>query len=483
MVAACSRDKPAAARHLPPGLPAEGSLMRLPADGGGAILLRGDSLTALDWSIESGIPKIARGLGTDLEEKIVYAVDTDGRLVGLDLFARRSRVYLAAARDLVTTPEGVIFGFDSAGHALRFAGRTLTTFRASVDAGPTSLVRAPGTQVAAVSTRSGIIQVIGDDGEARRIEAPAGRVTSTWFGDMIAVTTDSGVLFVDPRGKPDPTFHRVDGKLSSAVFSPSGHRLYVAREQGDIAVLAPTLQGSTRLNVSDAGTLPLAGRASAIRIDKSGRWLLAKPEQGGSVWLVDVVRRELTATIQTSWADDLPVVTGGRTLVARSGRDVVAYDITGTTPVERARLSGAASDVFMVVPWAPRTILPPPSPVAEAPTDSVPESAEVDSVPTAAQPVDSAPPRLDSVPEPPVTPAGATPLYLQVSSSQNAEWARAFADQLKQGGFPARVIDPAKEDEAFRVVVGPYPTREEADATGRRLGRPYFVITLRGGGT
>ncbi len=317
--------------------------MRLPADGGGAILLRGDSLTALDWSIESGLPKIARGLGTDLEEKIVYAVDADGRLIGIDLFSRRSRVHLAAARDLVTTPEGVIFGLDSAGHALRFAGRTLTTFRASLDAGPTTLVRAPGVQVAAVSGRSGIIQVIGDDGEARRIEAPTGRVTSTWFGDMIAVTTDSGVLFVDPRGKPEPRFHRVDGKLVTSVFSPSGHRLYVARDGGDIAVLAPTLQGSTSLDVRDAGTLPLSGRASVLRIDKSGRWLLAKPDKGDEVWLVDVVRRELTATLKTRWADDLPLVTGGRTLVARSGKDVVAYDITGSAPVERARLSGAAS--------------------------------------------------------------------------------------------------------------------------------------------
>ncbi|MEO5826118.1 MAG: SPOR domain-containing protein [Gemmatimonadales bacterium] len=457
--------------------------MRLPAEGGGAILLRGDSLTALDWSIESGIPKIARGLGTDLEEKIVYAVDTDGRLVGLDLFARRSRVYLAAARALVTTPEGVIFGLDSAGHALRFAGRSLTTFRASLDAGPTELVRAPGTQVAAVSSRSGIIQVIGDDGEARRIDAPPGRVTSTWYGDMIAVTTDSGVLFVDPRGKPDPTFHRVSGKLVTAVFSPSGHRLYAARAQGDIAVLAPTVRGSTSLIVSDAGTLPLGGRASAIRIDKSGRWLLAKPEKGDSVWLVDVVRHELAATINTRWADDLPLVTGGRTLVVRSGKDVVAYDVTGNAPVERARLSGAASDVFMVVPWAPRTAAPLSEPVAIATADSAPEPAEPDSIPSDPDVMPTLPSPTDSMPEVAVPPAGPTPVYLQVSSSQNSEWARAFADQLKQGGFPARVLDPAKQDEGFRVVVGPYRTREEADATGRRLGRPYFVITLGAGGT
>ena len=38
-------------------------------------------------------------------------------------------------------------------------------------------------------------------------------------------------------------------------------------------------------------------------------------------------------------------------------------------------------------------------------------------------------------------------------------------------------------EDGFRVVVGPYSTREEADAAGRRLGRPYFILTPGAGGT
>ncbi len=68
-------------------------------------------------------------------------------------------------------------------------------------------------------------------------------------------------------------------------------------------------------------------------------------------------------------------------------------------------------------------------------------------------------------------------LYVQVSSSQNQEWAQALAKQLKDGGFPASVLEPKTSDESYRVVIGPYLTREDADAVGKRLGRSYFIIS------
>lgn len=64
-----------------------------------------------------------------------------------------------------------------------------------------------------------------------------------------------------------------------------------------------------------------------------------------------------------------------------------------------------------------------------------------------------------------------------MSSSQSAEWSRDFAKQLSDAGFPAKVIDPTTPDEGYRVIVGPYGTREAAEETGRKLGRPYFVLT------
>ncbi|MCA9762699.1 MAG: SPOR domain-containing protein, partial [Gemmatimonadetes bacterium] len=57
----------------------------------------------------------------------------------------------------------------------------------------------------------------------------------------------------------------------------------------------------------------------------------------------------------------------------------------------------------------------------------------------------------------------------------------ALATQLVEIGFRARVLDPRAEGDGYRVVVGPYATREDADADGRRLGRPYFVTTPESG--
>jgi cell division protein FtsN len=72
--------------------------------------------------------------------------------------------------------------------------------------------------------------------------------------------------------------------------------------------------------------------------------------------------------------------------------------------------------------------------------------------------------------------AGAT-VFLQVSSSRNPEWAQELTGKLKSAGLPASVLPPKRGEEAYRVVIGPYATREQAEATGRTLGMPSFVIS------
>ncbi len=67
-----------------------------------------------------------------------------------------------------------------------------------------------------------------------------------------------------------------------------------------------------------------------------------------------------------------------------------------------------------------------------------------------------------------------------MSRTQNAEWATLLMKQLQADGFPAAILNPTEPEDGFRVVVGPYPTREGADSAGRAMGRPYFVIRLPG---
>jgi len=67
-------------------------------------------------------------------------------------------------------------------------------------------------------------------------------------------------------------------------------------------------------------------------------------------------------------------------------------------------------------------------------------------------------------------------IFLQVSTSQNPEWAENLAKQLKEAGFSSRVLKPKGPDDGYRVVVGPYPNRDVAEENGRKLGRPFFIL-------
>lgn len=446
-------------REVPAGLPDEGSLLRLPREGGAAALYRADSLVPLEWRIGGGVPPIRRALGTDLEDRMVYAEDDDGRLIGIDLLARRPRVYLSTARSLAATADGVVLGLDSLRHPIRFAGRELTTFRGTVEGGTgVTLLRAPAQRVSAYVPSIGSVQVINAEGEVRRAVVPGIEATATWFGELLAITSDSGVAFVTPGDTAAPVFREIGGEPRTAVFSPSGHRLYVARGRGDLLLL-------DRFSQDEVGRIILPAPARTLRVDRSGRWLLARPESGDSLWVIDLAREELAGSVRARWADDLPLVSGARTLVVRDGADVVARDLTAADLPERARLVGASQDVFLAVPWAPRTTQPAPVVAAAAPPET--EVAVADTAPTEA-------------PEPtaPVEPARPAQVWVQVTASQSAEYAQALADQLRATGFPSRVLQPQAEGDPFRVVVGPYPSREEAEAVGRRLGRPNFLTTL-----
>jgi cell division protein FtsN len=68
-----------------------------------------------------------------------------------------------------------------------------------------------------------------------------------------------------------------------------------------------------------------------------------------------------------------------------------------------------------------------------------------------------------------------TPLYVQVSTSQNEAWSTQMAQQLSRAGLAARVLPPKGPDDGYRVVVGPYESRDQAEAIGRKLGRPFWI--------
>ena len=114
---------------------------------------------------------------------------------------------------------------------------------------------------------------------------------------------------------------------------------------------------------------------------------------------------------------------------------------------ETGRVAGASTDLWLFTTWRSRTALPLAS---DADTTSV------------------APVGMDSL-------AGAGPLYVQVSISQNESWSTEMAQQLARAGLEAKVLPPKTTDDGYRVVLGPYPNRGQAETIGRKLGRPYWI--------
>jgi hypothetical protein len=411
---------------------------------------------------------VAQALGTDLDDRIVYALTAKGEVIGIDLISRQSRPYLSRTTMVSGSPDGTVLGIDSAGRPQRFISRNLTTFRGTVAAGPgTRLVGVRGKQIAAYAPDRGVLQVFEEEGEVRQLTVPDGHLASSWFGDLLMVTSAEGITLIDPTRDATPTLVRLTGMPLAGEFSPSAHRIYVARARGDILVL-DRFGAHTEL-----GRISIPGPASALRPDRSGRWLLAHPEQADSVWLIDLVRQELVATLAAPWDDDLPLVTGGRTLVMRDGNDVVGFDLSGPTPLEFTRLAGGAGDIFLAVPWVPEGRHQPIPTLSEAPEvqTAAPGLAEETGL------LASDEPGPDPVPEARPGAEIGGEVYIQVNSSQNVGWSQALADDLRAIGYRASVLDPSEPGGSYRVVVGPYPSRDEAEADGNRLGRPYFVTT------
>ncbi len=472
LVGGCGGDGEATVgpRRIPDQIGSHETLLRLPGSGtGSARLYTGDSLLPLDWSISSGIPAVSRALTFDRDDLMLYVVTTSGDLLGIDLRAQKSLRYLQAVANIDGSQDGLVVGVDSSRHPLRFASRSATRFRMTVGRSSNiEPVRLQRNRIGIYDPDGGSFQVLDQDQELRRFPVPAGQLASTRFGELVAITTDSGVVLINVNSDTGMSFLRIRRQPVAAAFSASGHRLYVARASGDILTI-------DRFARQDLGVLELPGAASAIRTDASGRWLLARAGTGNQVWVIDLVRNELTGTVDAPWARDLPIVTGGRTLVTRMGEDLQSWDLLGTAPEPRTRLKGAGGDVYALLPWSPRAVVEPAPAVVEMAAESqsaVPPEAAVDETPTPPPP----PPDTRDLPATAAPSSGS--MYVQVTASQNLGYAQAFAKSLVEIGFPARVLERRESDGAYRVVVGPYATRDDADAVGKRLGHSYFLLTL-----
>jgi hypothetical protein len=398
-------------------------------------LYRLPGLDAVAWRFDTPGLVADQVVGYAVDEDAVYVLSPDSQLVALDLTSGHARTADTAVTFATLGPTGGVL----VGHRDRSADRLDARRLAPLGRAPrgATLTGVWGTTggrglVAVAESGAQALYTASAGALAGRRPVPAGRLAVAPWGDVAAVATDSAVTVIDLEGGGRPQRLRLDGAPLAVVFSASGHRLYVATDAPDIEVF-------DRFELARVRTIKAAAPVTALRADPFGHFLLGRTDD--AVLLVPL-GGDTARVVPGSWQDDLPATGPDGTLLVRRGSDVVALGPDGGT--ERGRVRGGAADRWLIVPWDPRR------PALQ----------------------------LAARPEPgPAAAATGQQIYLQVSSTSNAQWADGLARDLRSAGMRASVLPPTTADEMYRVVIGPYATRDEAETIGRTLGMPYWIFT------
>ncbi len=448
-LAGCRSNEPAG----PPELPAVGgqvSLIRVPLAGGIVEAYDPEALAQPIWISRTAIPPLREILGVNLEARLLVAVDTLKNLVVVDLESRGIRAQTGSVEHATMSPDGSVYTVGANRRVTRVDAGLPAPYRTQLPVPPQFHVGTLGERyVALVGTAPRQLLILSQDRQLASIEAVAGEAAATLWGDLVAIAADKRVLVYATEDPFETRTIPIGNHARRLLFSPSGHRLYVAGDDRAVLVF-------DRYSLAKLTDIGLPGVPDRLRIDASGRWMVTRPAIGDSTWVVDLATGRYLVTAESEWDRDLPTVAGAATLLVRQGADAIALELARPGLRETGRVVGGAEDGWIVTNWVPSDRLA----QAAATAESLLVRQDGRLV-------------ADSQPSTPV----ADRLFLQVSSSQNPDWSRELAKQLTAGGYPARVLDPTTADDGFRVVIGPYATREEAEEAGRKLGRPYFILT------
>ena len=412
---------------------------RLPANGRQAVLYRIPDLEQVSWSFELDRQSTERIVGFSGDNDLIFTLaeredSLASDLRALDLVTGLSRTLDSNVVAAAVGPTGRVFLIRADGSVGQAEHRnadnwpdtlqdtTIALWAAARDRLVVLLRAETGRQLAYLARGQ----------EPIRQPVPAGDVVVSTWGRLVAVATDSGLVTLDPADPDSRGFTPLSPAPQAITISPSGHRIYAALGDGRLVAV-------DRFASAVIQELQLQGQALDLRAGPLGQTLLVRT--GSESFLVfGLTEFGLLATIEGSWDEDLPVVAPDGTILAKQGNRVVAFE--GPDYLEAASVSDRPGDRWLAIGWDPRR------PALEFAVDSSPTGAASDAE-----------------------------IFVQVSSSGNPAWAEDLAAELRAAGLNAKVLPPDANEERFRVVLGPFTTREEAEENGRRLGRAFWIFT------
>jgi hypothetical protein len=412
---------------------------------------------------------MARVLSFDEEAGLVSFVDTKGVPARVDF--RLDNVSIAT-RTRLTNVESVdgatIYGLTKDGTLLRSTPSGDWTFKP------------PHPARADVPLSDGTVLLIGSHEKSAmvwRMRPPdtkildsavvPGAAHDAWAlaGDRLYFIVGHNLVGVRTRDLQPLNVIELAGHARSVVATPSGDRLFALSDS------SKQVDVIDRYREKVVEHIDLPGVAEALRIDPLGRYLLVHAAAEDSAWVIDIGTDHLSGSVHSAWRDDLPFVAVDGAIAVAQRNDVVLVD--GGTLHERHRITGGASDYWYGFAWSgfrPRAASLD-QPVRFPGADSADSAARVAAT-DSSHPVVAPPPPRDTS----ATPAAAKGFIVSFAALLNEQKARDLAATIRVHNETARVQSTPREGQTiYRVVLGPYPTKDEADRVGRESKQNYWV--------
>jgi hypothetical protein len=298
----------------------------------------------------------------------------------------------------------------------------------------------------------------------------SGRGVRTQVGDRVYFTVDSGLVGIKIKDLSPVGAIRLANRVSALAPTPSGDRLYVA------------MAGDSGLSVVDRYTesaktsIELPQPPSELRMDALGRYLLARIPKADSAWVIAIGDNRLVGAVATRWETDLPAVTPDGVLALLVGKDVSLVDPEKLKM--KSTVAGGAKDFWYFFAWdgfrpRPQGLDQP----VTFPSDSLQrDSLSASSTPPGTHASPPAPAVRDTTRAPATAATPSTGFTVSFAALLSEEKAQQIANTIKVNGNAAHVVSTTTAGSPiFRVVMGPFPTRNEADKIGRAAKHEYWI--------
>ncbi|HVZ78190.1 MAG TPA: SPOR domain-containing protein [Gemmatimonadaceae bacterium] len=480
LLAACGRDRPAlpavhdalssAGRGGPDAL-----VLRIPLRGGVAHVYGYAKLDSAVWTSTSAAPAVGSLLGFDGDAGMMAYVDTRGQPARLDFrLGLASLASKAPVSHLASADGSNIYGVAVDGSVVRFAPSGDWTYkpphpaRAVFPQSDGSLVVVSGRGTGAVAWKL-------YPPDAKIVDSVA--FPTIWHdvrpqvGNLLYLAVDTGIVQLRTRTLDWGRSIDVSGQITAAVPTPSGDRVFVATAD------SRTVRVIDRFREAVTDRIDLPGMASDLRMDPLGRYVLARNGATDSAWVIAVGTYRVTGAVATAWRTDLPYVAPDGAIALAQDSDVVFVD--GETRAPRMRVAGGARDFWYAFLWdgfRPRAAaLDEPVEFNLGSADSARTDSDAVAADSAARSAAARAPAA-SARDTTSHAARTTGFFVSFAALLSEARARDLAAQIRVDGATAHVITSVRGGTSvYRVVLGPYPTRDAADRAGRDSRQTYWI--------